>query len=397
MTEPVRLSERALERRVKRWHASGPHDCFIQCAPGLEASLAAELTSLGITPGEPVTGGIPVQLDGAGIMACNLQLRTASRVLLRLGNFPGGSREMLYDRTRRLPWELHLGFRGLYRLHMVSAASKLQAGDELAKVMHDAISRSLDQYGLQAGYSDDAELEIHVRMLNDHCTLSLNTSGEHLHKRGFRRYIGEAPLRETVAAAAVLEGFDGHDLIHDPFCGSGTLLLEAADIVRQLPAGRGRGFAFEHAGWFRPGQWREVQRQAEAAEPAAAPAKISGSDLDAGAVSAARRNLAAAGHTDVSLQVADAFAPGSLDLPGTQRLLVSNLPYGRRLGSEQSAFDLHRRLAAQLVRSGPWDFLLLTTQPQALQGTPGLEVDSVQTVSSGGLRVSLVRGSSRAG
>lgn len=397
MAEPARLSERALERRVRRWLASGPFDCFIQCAPGLEPVLQRELSELGFSPGEAVTGGVPVELDGPGLLSCNLRLRSASRVLLRLGNFPAGSREMLFDRARRLPWELHLGFRGLYRLHMISAASKLQAGDELARIIHDAISRRLQQHGLQAGYSDEAELEVHVRLLNDHCTISLNTSGEHLHKRGFRRYIGEAPLRETVAAAAVLEAYDGHDLIHDPFCGAGTLLLEAADVVSALAPGRERSFAFEHAGWFRPGQWREVQRQAVAAQRSASLPRISGSDLDPAAVSAASRNLAAAGHDQVQLHSADALSAGALQLSGSKRLLISNLPYGRRLGSEESAAELHRDFARVLAASGSWDFMLLTTQPAELRRAAGLSIESVRTVSSGGLRISMVKGSTQPG
>lgn len=393
MAEAQRLSERALERRVKRWLASGPHECFVQCAPGLEGTLVRELRQLGFSPQEPVTGGVPLELDGPGIMTANLRLRSASRVLLRLGNFPGGSREMLYDRARRLPWENHLGFRGLYRLHMVASSSWLQAGDELKQIIHDAISRRLEQHGLQAGYSDEAELEVHVRLLNDHCTVSLNTSGEHLHKRGFRRCIGEAPLRETVAAAAVLEAWDGHDLIHDPFCGAGTLLLEAADLVSGLAPGRARGFAFEHAAWFRPGQWREVQRQA-ALIPAADPQpQLSGADLSAEAASAAARNLEAAGHAQVQLTTADALEPGALqDLPGERRLLLSNLPWGRRLGDERSTRELLEKFARQLAGSGRWDFMLLTTQPEVLQRTRGLKISSVTRVQSGGLKISMIKG-----
>src|SRR5690625_3233288 len=302
MAEAQRLSERALERRVKRWLASGPHECFVQCAPGLEGTLVRELRQLGFSPQEPVTGGVPLELDGPGIMTANLRLRSASRVLLRLGNFPGGSREMLYDRARRLPWENHFGFCGLYLLRMLDSSSWLPSAAYLNTILIDAISRRHEQHSLQAGYLDEAELEVHLRLLNDHCTVSFNTSGEHLHKRGFRRCIGEAPLRETVAAAAVLEAWDGHDLIHDPFCGAGTLLLEAADLVSGLAPGRARSFAFEHAAWFRPGQWREVQRQA-ALIPAADPQpQLSGADLSAEAASAIDHYLETSDHSTDQLR-----------------------------------------------------------------------------------------------
>lgn len=390
MAENVQLTERALERRVKRWLASAPFECFIQAAPGLEDTLHRELTAAGYKPGEAAPGGVPVDLDAAGIMYCNLTLRSASRVLLRLGNFPGGSREMLFDRARRLPWELILGMGGTYRLHLISQSSKLQAGDELAQVLTDAIHRHMRELGVTVKHDDESPLEIHVRLLNDHATLSFNTSGEHLHRRGFRRYIGEAPLRETVAAAVALEAWDGHDLVVDPFCGAGTLLLELADHASGLPPGRKRGFAFQQAAWFRPGLWREVQRQAEPTAERQVP-RIMGFDLDEKALRAAERNLQAAGHDSVQLEAGDATRLDYGALPGNRRLLVANLPYGKRLGTPEQAEKLHRSLVRRVAEGGEWDLTLLTTQPRTVRRLDVIEVISEQAVSSGGLRISLLR------
>lgn len=393
MSDSPQLTERALERRVKRWLASGPFDCFVQAAPGLEGLLSRELLQLGFEPGEAVAGGVPVQLDAAGIMLCNLELRTASRVLLRLGNFPAGSREMLYDRARRLPWEVHLGAKGTYRLHLVSSRSALQAGDELAQVMIDAIHRHMRELGADARFDDASEAEIHVRLLNDHATVSLNTGGEHLHRRGFRRHIGAAPLRETVAAAVVLSAFDGHDTVVDPFCGAGTLLLEAADVTRGLAPGRQRRFAFEQAGWFRPGLWREVQRQSAARqqETSATDVLLLGLDSDGRALEAAAANLRRAGHEDVELREADSTGFDWKSVPGERRLLIANLPFGRRLGSPEQSARLHRQFLQQLALGGPWDIALLTTRPRSLRGVAGVRVISEQVISSGGLKMTLVR------
>ena len=394
MAENIQLTERALERRVKRWLASGPFECFIQAAPGLEDTLQRELTAAGFEPGEAAPGGVPVELDAAGIMYCNLALRSASRVLLRLGNFPGGSREMLFDRARRLPWELILGLGGTYRLHLVSSASKLQAGDELAQVMTDAIHRHMRDLGVTAKHDDESPVEIHVRLLNDHATLSFNTSGEHLHRRGFRRYIGEAPLRETIAATVALQAWDGHDLVVDPFCGAGTLLLELADYVTDQPPGRKRDFAFQQAAWFRPGLWREVQRQAEA-PVTGPPPRILGFDLDEKALRAAGRNLEAAGHQDVTLETGDATKLDYGALPGERRLLIANLPYGKRLGTPAQAEKMHRAFIKRVAAGGTWELALLTTQPRTLRKLAGIEVISEQAISSGGLRVTLVRARTR--
>ncbi|HLR46865.1 MAG TPA: THUMP domain-containing protein, partial [Deinococcales bacterium] len=131
MPIPEQLSERALERRVRRWLASGPFDGFVQAAPGLEESVARELAALGVETLAQAEGGVAVRLTAAEVMLLNLRLRTASRVLLRFGSFPAAVREMLFDRMRRLPWEVQLCLAGTYRLHMVSRRSALQAGDEL--------------------------------------------------------------------------------------------------------------------------------------------------------------------------------------------------------------------------------------------------------------------------
>ena len=395
MADNVQLTERALERRVKRWLAPAPFECFVQAAPGLEDVLNRELTAAGFEPGEGAPGGVPVELDAAGIMYCNLALRTASRVLLRLGNFPGGSREMLFDRARRLPWEVILGMAGTYRLHLVSKSSKLQAGDELAQVMIDAIHRHMRDLGATAKHDDTSPVEIHVRLLNDHATISFNTSGEHLHRRGFRRYIGEAPLRETIAAAVAVEAWDGHDLVVDPFCGAGTLLLELADHVNHLPPGRQREFAFQHAGWFRPGLWREVQRQAETPAPGPLP-RIMGFDLDDKALGAAARNLKAAGHESVDLTTGDATRLDYATLPGERRLLIANLPYGKRLGTAAEAEVMHRKFIRRVADGGSWDLAILTTQPRTLRRLDAsIEIISEQAISSGGLKVTLVRARTR--
>ncbi|HEX7002204.1 MAG TPA: hypothetical protein VF164_10985, partial [Trueperaceae bacterium] len=234
------LTPRALERRVKRWLLSAPFPCFVQVAPGLEPLLVEELAALGLFPADgsgsvrPERGGVSLPLDVDGIMTANLALRTASRVLLRLGSFPASSAEMLHDQARRLPWEVHIGFAPAYALRMSSRRSRLQAGAELAGAVTGAVARRMSALGLRPQPDPDAPLELHVRLDHDRCTLSLNTSGEHLHRRGIRTHVGAAPARETLAAAVARLGLAGAptpDVVVDPFCGSGALLIEAADLM----------------------------------------------------------------------------------------------------------------------------------------------------------------------
>ena len=415
-----RLSENALQRRVKRWWLEGPFDTYVQVTPGLEEILVNELLTLGFAASEADLrvdrGGVSLQLDPAEIMRANLTLRTASRVLLRLGTFPAASPEMLYDRARRLPWEAHLGFTTSYALRITARNSKLQAGDEVANTVASAVSRHMRELGLYPKPADEAVLEFHVRLLNDYCTISLDTSGELLHRRGFRQHVHAAPVRETLAAAMVLAGLAGMedppDAIVDPFCGSGTLLLEAVDVLQGLPPGRERSFAFEKAAWFRPGRWREVQRQSTApdgrgrprqegeAGPEDAgttapekPPRLFGFDNDPKALAAARANLAPADYQQVELAEGDSTKLDFAALGASRGLLVSNLPYGVRLRGDLTAAQTAQRFLTQLASSGTrWRVALLMTPQEAEVARQLVDVEQVLTTRNGGLDVRLVLG-----
>ncbi len=398
---------------MKRWLLTTPFDCFVQVAPGLEPLLAEELAALGLLAGaaEPSAerGGVSVALDLDGIMAVNLASRTASRVLLRLGTFPAASAEMLHDRARRLPWEVHLGFEGTYALRMASRRSKLQAGDEVARAVTGGIARRLAPLGLRPRPEPEAPLEVHVRLDHDHCTLSLNTSGEHLHRRGLRTSVGAAPARETLAAAVALLGLAQvaePDAVVDPFCGAGTVLIEVADVLAGLLPGRARSFAFEKAAWFRPGRWREVKRRLDRASPAGpvpdpgdhaidpAPAPhLLGIDADARALDAARANLARAGHGHVRLHHADSLEMDLGALGARQGLIVSNLPYGVRLGDAREASALSRRFLSRLGQGATrWRFALLTDDADRVASHPDARATAVVRTVSGGLGVAIVTG-----
>ncbi len=404
---PERVTPRALERRVKRWLLGGPFDCYVQVAPGLEELLASELLDGGFAEERSALrverGGIALALDHAGVMRANLELRTASRVLLRLGEFPAASPEMLYDRARGVPWLTQIGFASTYNLHVTSRHSKLQAGDGVANTVASAVARELRPLGLYPRLAPDAGLLFHVHLQNDRCTLSLDTSGDHLHRRGVRTHVHTAPVRETLAAAMVLTGMrrlnGPPDVVVDPFCGSGTLLIEAADALAGLPPGRHRAFAFERAAWFRAGAYREVRRQAERrTEEEALPAsttRIIGIDSDTEALGAARANLARPEYAGVTLELGDSTRFDFAALGGRRGahrgLVLANLPYGVRLGERREAVATARAFLERLAGSGStWEVVLLTTDPEAL--LPHVSDAHVVRTRNGGLAVTLVCG-----
>lgn len=397
-----RLTERALERRVKRWLLGAPFDCFVQVSPGLEPLLIEELEALRIpvrsVPAQVDRGGVALPLDLDGIMTVNLASRLASRVLLRVGAFAASSTEMLHDQARRLPWEVHLGFTVAYALRMTSHRSRLQAGEELAKAVTGAVARHMGELGPAPRPDPEAPLEFHVRLENDRCTVSLNTSGEHLHRRGIRTLVGDAPVRETLAAAVVrlgLRNAPNPDVVIDPFCGSGAVLIEAADVLTGQVPGRGRSFAFEHAGWFRPGRWRAVRRSLRADEPpTATSARLLGIDTDERMLSATRANLEAAGHEAAMLHHGDSLGFDFDSLAPRSGLIVSNLPYGVRLGDARQAAALTRRFLSALgAGSTRWRFALLVADPGGVTEHPDVSVGDVVNTLSGGRRVAIVSGS----
>lgn len=383
---------------MKRWLLRAPFECYVQVVPGLEQALLGELRAGGFAPGEDgvaaTRGGVVLGLDHLGIMRANLSLRTASRVLLRLGAFPAATPEMLYDRARSVPWETQLGFAEGYALHVTSTNSKLQAGEAVANTVASAVSREMRPLGLYPKRVEAAELTFHVRLVDDRCTISLDTSGAHLHRRGVRRHVHSAPVRETLAAAMVLEGLallgGEPDVVVDPFCGAGTLVIEAADALTGSAPGRGRAFAFEQAAWFRPGAWREVKRHSEAlARPLTA--RLLGIDADEGALAAARANLAGREYAAVELIEADSTRFPFAGLGARRGLLLANLPYGVRLGDERQAARTTRGFLTHLASGGgAWAVVLLVTDPGLV--LPYLREPRVTRTRNGGLRVAMVSG-----
>jgi len=388
---------------VKRWLLTGPFECYLPVAPGLENTLVAELLDLGLAadPTELRTGhgGVSLNLDHAGIMRVNLSARTASRVLLRLGSFPASSPEMLYDRARKLAWLIHLGFATGYRLRVSSRHSKLPAGDQVSNTVASAVARHMRDHGLYPAPDAEAALEFYVRLADDRCTISLDTSGNLLHRRGTRTHVHTAPLRETVAAAMALIALRGHDdvpdVVVDPFCGSGTLLIETTDVLSGAPPGRHRDFAFQHAAWHRPGGWRAVQRQAATEQAAGSRLpRMLGIDTNTEALEAARANLSGAEYRHVELVHGDSTAFDFSALGAQRGLVIGNAPFGVRLGDGRSAAALLTRFLDNVARGGgTWRLCLLVLDPGPVLAHPQVHAAEVTEVKAGGLNASIVVGS----
>jgi putative N6-adenine-specific DNA methylase len=385
------LSPRALERRLKRYVWGRAHAFLAVCPPGLEAVLREEVRALpDVTDLQSVRGGVSFRGPYESLYHANLKLATAHRVLWRIGEVLAQSYPMLFNKARRLPWERFVGFETEVAFHVTARASRLHHGPKIAATLYSALSEALTPLGLRAAYVETAPLTFYARLFRDRCTLSLDTSGEHLHRRGYRTHVGEAPLRETLAAGILLaSGAPTFDLVVDPMCGSGTLLIEAARLARRRPPGEFRRFAFEHFPSFRAPLYERLRQAAlNPPEPERLP-RFYGFDRDAKVLEAAVHNARAAGVAgSVTFTQADVlalpFAP--LKAPHERALLVCNPPYGHRLGGG-GAF--YRRLVTALTPLSGWHVAILTPEPAWLAGLP---LTPALRFQHGGLEVTLLTG-----
>ena len=351
---------------------------FAVCAPGLEPVLLSEMQALGL-PGRALAGGIETAGELPEAMRLNLWLRTASRVLLRLGEpFPATTFAELVRKASDLPWERHLrkGTRAAFRV--TCRKSRLYHSGAVAERLHAALEArtSFKVPRTEAGEEtpEDAQLFV-ARFERDLCTVSVDSSGALRHRRGWRGPQAKAPLRETLAAALLLAvGFRGEEALCDPLCGSGTIPIEAALIATRRAPGIARKFAFQRWPEFSARQWEHLVVAARKQERPLA-ARIEASDQDAGAVAAARENSSRAGVTLEIVQRRLADLPPD---PGSG-LLACNPPYGVRLGADVRAVFGELEEAAR--RRPGWRVAVIAT------GAPRARFRSVLRTQNGGIPV----------
>jgi len=375
------------------------YDAFAITAPGLEPLTAAELRALGADDARAAEGGVTFAASRAMLYAANLELRTASRVVVRAGEFGAKAFHELERRAQKVPWESFISPNLAVSLRVTCRKSRLYHSDAVAQRVAGAIAsrvkaaQIVDDAGdeeLDEGISEGAPTQlVLVRLLHDRCTLSVDSSGALLHLRGYRQAVGRAPIRETLAAAALLAaGWRGDTPLLDPMCGSGTIPIEAALMARRMAPGLRRRFAFEHWPDFSKKTWATVREKAESAVLPASPVAIQGSDRDAGAIESARANAERAG---VAETIEFAAKPISAIEPvGEAGSIVSNPPYGVRVGDRDRLRNLYAQLGKVIKVKAPDWRVALVSADLALERQTGLNLRPVLKTSNGGIKVRIV-------
>ncbi len=358
---------------------------FIVTPPGLEQICAGEVRSLGIEPLSISSCGLEFAGGLRELYLANLWLRSASRILVRLGEISARDFPSLFQKLAKLPWGRFVKPGQDCRVSVSCHSSRLNHSGRIADTCRKAIVRALGQ-----DFSGEAEVRIYLRFVDDRCQVSVDSSGEHLHRRGYRQAHGAAPLRETLAAGCLLAcGYDGRRPLIDLMTGSGTFALEAAMIALNRAPGLTRSFTFMDWPKFRPGLWQQVCDEAVSRQHKTMPASIVAVDSNPKAIAAAEANLVSAGVQEkIDLRCC---AMQELEAVGEEGLLICNPPYGERIGRHAALTALYRDLGHVYgQRFSSWRGAILCPDGVLLRATR-LPMEPLLRLSNGGIRVGLFR------
>jgi putative N6-adenine-specific DNA methylase len=374
---------------------------FAMTAPGLEDLLAKEISSLIGKHGETSSGGVEFSGGMKDMRRVNLQSRIANRVLVRLDEFHASSFHELERRAKQVEWERFVASGKPVRFRVTCRKSRLYHSDAVAERLAAAVKakvggnklvilQSEADEELDDEAANDAQLFV-VRVTDDICSISADSSGELLHRRGYRQAVAKAPLRETIAAAMVIgSGWDMTSPLVDPMCGAGTIAIEAAMMARKIAPGANRRFAFESWPKHNAAVWKSEIETAHGEVLGECPARIVASDRDEGAIAAGRSNAERAGvSNDIDFDVRAVSAAEFPDGPGW---IVTNPPYGVRVGDPAPLRNLYAQLGTTMRKRASGYTLALLSADSELEDQIKIDLHEVFKTSNGGIPVHLVAG-----
>ena len=362
-------------------------EIFAVTAPGLEKVCADEISSLLARNVAAERGGVSFSGSLEDLYRVNLWSRVASRILVRVGSVKATDFPELHRKVKRLPWGRFVKPDTPIVVRSSSRQSRLNHTGRINETLIDAINGSLGRTGCSTSATAQT---IIARFNNDSCQFSVDSSGELLHRRGYRTEVSQAPLRETLAAGILrLLGWDEQQPLYDPMCGSGTFLIEAALIAIDRAPGLEREFAFQSWPKYRAGLWNNILNEARRNERQPT-VSLCGSDVDAEVVEVAKRNAERAGCADlINFSKVDI---DDVEAGATSGMVVCNPPYGIRLGDESELDPLYQKIGALYSKSFKgWRGALFCPSEQLAKET-GLNLKVVAKLVNGGVPTNLFAG-----
>lgn len=352
------------------------------CLFGLEKPLGEELDALGVTRTGTMDGRVFFEGDENALVRANLCLRCAERVFLLLGSFPAPDFETLFEGTKALPWEDWIGRNDAFPVKGHAIKSRLHSLPDCQSIVKKAVVNHLSEvYGQKWFAEVGVKYQIEFFIFKDVAYLMIDTSGTALHKRGYRPDAGEAPLRETLAAAMALNARPTPDVLFwDPMCGSGTIAIEAAMILSHRAPGLGRHFAAESFPQIPKSVWETERERAEAAILHDADYEVWASDIDEEILDVTYENALRAGVED-RIRIFNADVR-KIEKPERRGTIVCNPPYGERLMTPETAAVLYREMGKHLWDFAPWHIYVITSNPQ-FEKLYGHKADKVRKLYNG--------------
>ncbi len=365
-------------------------EIFLGTAPGLEYYLRAEAIAAGYKNAKTVGGGVTFWGDWSDVWRANLIFRGASKVLVRIGQFRVLHLAQLDKRAQKFPWSDILTPGLNIKVEVVTGKrNKIYHADAAAERLERAITAQCD--AKIAASADEAQVVIKARIQNDTIVLSVDTSGDGLHKRGYKHAMGKAPLRETMAANLLRAcGYTGNETVIDPMCGSGTFLIEAAQMASGIMAGRNRRFAFEHLTTFNAPAVAQIKRDWDEAHPARSNLpKFYGSDRNEKVIGFAKANAKRAGVDKICNF--EPLAISNIKRPeGPPGLVIVNPPYGSRIGNKKELFSLYHAFGEIMRdRFEGWRMGMITADTMLAESTKLPWEPTRAPIAHGGLKVKL--------
>ena len=343
------------------------YELLAPCHFGLEAVLKKEILDLGYEISQVEDGRVTFLGDDEAICRANVFLRTAERVLLKVGSFPAGTFEELFQGTKSIPWEEYIPKDGKFWVAKASSIkSRLFSPSDIQSIMKKAmVERMKSHYGVSWFPETGAAFPIRVFLYKDMVTVGIDTTGESLHKRGYRTLTSKAPITETLAAALImLTPWKADRILVDPFCGSGTFPIEAAMIAANMAPGMNRSFLSEDWNGLIPKKlWYEAMDEANDLVNTEVETDIQGYDIDGEIIRAARQNAERAG---VDHLIHFQQRPvSSLSHPKKYGFLITNPPYGQRLEEKESLPALYREIGERFRHLDSWSAYLINSYEDA--------------------------------
>jgi putative N6-adenine-specific DNA methylase len=388
-----------LNRRIKQQIIAKRHEFFAIIQPGFEQTARCEIESFGINVRDTVSGGIKFSGKLDSCYSANLRSRTVSRVIMRLFKFQSMSFATLHNHIASFHWELYISANACIGFSVTSHASELYHTRKIEEEASKAIFNRLTENGISFRLTSSAKFTlnedssmqtVYIRIEHNNCSISIDTSGELLYKRGKKTLISNAPLRETIAASVLMEaGINNCGFLYDPMCGSGTFALEGAGIAAGRLPGYERNFSF--MGWpsFKMPAYEHLKKKLSAASLVKSKMRICARDNDIDAVDITRKNSINSGMEQlIDIGTGDFFSDNMKNEMGPDSLLVLNPPYGRRL-KESGLAEFYKKIGRKIKSDYPYSGFAIIAPSEYIKYL-SLNYEKIIGFTNGGINVSAI-------